>query len=65
MKIHDLPIAEIYIPTDRRKELDLERVDQRIQDLMDGHEERPIQAEESSQCDGGDGHETYKSSRSD
>ena len=46
MKIHDLPIAEIYIPTDRRKELDQERVDQRIQDLMDGHEERPIQVRE-------------------
>lgn len=41
-----VPIADIYIPVDRRKELDPERVEQRIQDLMDGHEDRPIQVRE-------------------
>ena len=48
MKTHDLPIAEIYVPVDRRKEIDPERVDQRIQDLLDGAEERPIQVRQGN-----------------
>lgn len=52
MMPRDLPIADIYVPVDRRKELDPERVEQRVQDLLDGHEPRPIQVREDVRKDG-------------
>jgi uncharacterized ParB-like nuclease family protein len=36
-------IAEIYIPLDRRKEIDPEAIDAAAQKMMEGVEERPIQ----------------------
>lgn len=36
-------IAEIYLPAERRKELDQEKVDMIAETIMDGTEERPIQ----------------------
>ena len=38
-----LRIEEIYVPTERRKELDLEKVEAVAEEIMDEAEERPIQ----------------------
>ena len=38
-----LRIDEIYVPSERRKELDLEKVEAVAEEIMDEAEERPIQ----------------------
>ncbi len=38
-----LRIEEIYVPTERRKELDLEKVEAVAEEIMDEAEEQPIQ----------------------
>ena len=38
-----LKIADIYVPTDRRKELDPQRVERLAEEIMDEAEEQPIQ----------------------
>ncbi|MEH6629463.1 MAG: ParB N-terminal domain-containing protein [Halopseudomonas aestusnigri] len=42
LKVHILQIEDIYVPTDRRKELDPQKVDLAAEELMDEAEERPI-----------------------
>ena len=39
-------INEIYIPADRRKELDPDRIDIVAEEIMEEEEERPIQVRE-------------------
>lgn len=38
-----LKIADIYVPTERRKELDLQRVESLAAEILDEAEELPIQ----------------------
>ncbi len=42
LKVHILQIEDIYVPTDRRKELDPQKVDLAAEEMMDEAEERPI-----------------------
>ena len=37
-----LKIEEIYVPSDRRKELDLQKVETVAENIMDENKERPI-----------------------
>ncbi len=43
MRVVVLRIEEIYVPTERRKELDPEKVEAVAEEIMDEAEERPIQ----------------------
>jgi len=43
LKAVDIKIDEIYLPADRRKELDPAKVDQTAENIMAGNEGQPIQ----------------------
>lgn len=43
MLVVSLKIEEIYVPVERRKELDLQRVESVAETIMEEAEERPIQ----------------------
>lgn len=42
LKVHILEIEDIYVPAERRKEIDSQKVDLIAEELMDEVEERPI-----------------------
>ncbi|WP_419903147.1 ParB N-terminal domain-containing protein [Kiloniella sp.] len=42
LKVHILKIEDIYVPTDRRKELDAAKVDLAAEEIIEEAEERPI-----------------------
>ena len=43
LKAVALKIDEIYVPADRRKELDPQVIEQVAEEMMEGAEERPVQ----------------------
>jgi len=42
LKVHILKIEDIYVPTDRKKELEPEKVDFAAEEIMTEAEEKPI-----------------------
>ena len=43
MKNVDIPVAEIYVPTDRRKTLEADKVDAMAEDILENGQKMPIQ----------------------
>ena len=46
LKVNQLNIADIYVPLDRRKEVDPQRVEALAESIMAGNEEQPIHVRE-------------------
>ena len=43
MKNVDIPVAEIYVPADRRKPLEADKVDAMAEDILENGQKMPIQ----------------------